>query len=65
MCQRRQKSTIEGAVRPQKIVRQPDAEQQRKADRHVGIAAEIAIDLHREAVDGEQAAGALSDVGLA
>jgi hypothetical protein len=36
------------------VLRQLVAEQQREADRHVGIAREVAVDLRREAVEGER-----------
>ena len=62
MCQRRQKSTIESrGVGPQEIVGQPDASMQRQADRHVGVAGEVAIDLRPRSRKSRAAlAGAVS-----
>ncbi len=46
-----------GPVRLVEIGRKAEAEQRRQRDRDIGVGAEIAIDLHRIAVDAEQQIG--------
>ena len=40
-----------GDVGPVEVLREPEAEQQREPDRHVGIRGEVAVDLHGIGVD--------------
>ena len=41
-------------VRPIEVLRQAKAEQQGNSDRHVGVAAEVSVDLNRVGVDSHQ-----------
>ena len=64
MCQRRQNSRkLARAVRAVEVLREDEAHQQRQADRDVGVAREVAVDLRRVAVGG--AAPRRARVGLA
>ena len=45
MCQRRQKSWIERPGTARRNSRQHDPEQEREADRHVGVAGEVEVEL--------------------
>jgi len=58
MCQRRQNSwkLLERYGRAV-VLREGEAHQQRDPDRHVGIAAEVAVDLDRVGVQGEPGVG--------
>ena len=55
MCQRRQKSWIETAAYGRvEVVREPEPEQEREADRDVGVAGEVGVDLHRIGVERDE-----------
>ena len=55
MCQRRQKSWIETAVYGRvEVLREPEAEEQRDADRDVRVAGEVGVDLDGVAVDADE-----------
>ena len=55
MCQRRQKSWSDTAAYGEsKFCGKLEAEQERHADRDVGVAAEVGVDLDGVAVDGDQ-----------
>ena len=43
-----------GGIGPIEVLREPEAEQQGKPDRHVGVAGEVGIDLDCVAIDPEQ-----------
>src|SRR6476659_8079234 len=43
-----------GDIRAVEVLWEGNTEEQRDADRHIGVAAEVRIDLHGVAVDGEQ-----------
>ncbi len=61
MCQRRQKSVIDTArVRPVEVLREPEAEHPRQADRHVAVAGEVEVDLDRVRQRADPRAGRAS-----